>query len=78
MRATAARQHRLGKNHDALLDASDFVRILEMRQGQKVGWPEEIAYRMGYIDRKQLNKLAQGLEKSGYGQYLLQLPESED
>lgn len=64
--------------HDALLDASDFVRILEMRQGQKVGCPEEIAYRMGYIDRKQLHTLAHGLEKSGYGQYLLQLPESED
>jgi len=64
--------------HDALLDASDFVRILEMRQGQKVGCPEEIAYRMGYIDRKQLHALAHGLEKSGYGQYLLQLPETDD
>jgi glucose-1-phosphate thymidylyltransferase len=64
--------------HDALLDASDFVRILEMRQGQKVGCPEEVAYRMGFIGREQLQALAHGLEKSGYGQYLLQLPEKDD
>lgn len=58
---------------DALLDASDFVRILELRQGQKVGCPEEIAYRMGFIDRAQLLELAAGLETSDYGRYLREL-----
>ena len=61
--------------HEALMEAGDFVRILEARQGLKVGCPEEIAYRMGFIDRTQLIALAHGLEKSGYGQYLLQVAE---
>ncbi len=56
--------------HEALMEAGEFVRILEMRQGLKVGCPEEIAYRMGFIDRDQLVALAKGLEKSGYGRYL--------
>jgi glucose-1-phosphate thymidylyltransferase len=59
--------------HEALMEAGEFVRILEMRQGQKVGCPEEIAYRQGFIDRNGLVALAHGLEKSGYGQYLLQV-----
>jgi glucose-1-phosphate thymidylyltransferase len=61
--------------HDSLMEAGEFVRILEMRQGLKVGCPEEIAYRMGFIDAAQLTALAKGLEKSGYGQYLLQVAE---
>lgn len=61
--------------HESLMEAGEFVRILEMRQGLKVGCPEEVAYRKGFIDRKQLIALAKGLEKSGYGQYLLQVAE---
>ncbi|WP_435770518.1 glucose-1-phosphate thymidylyltransferase RfbA [Nocardioides sp. SYSU DS0651] len=58
---------------DDLNDASNFVRALEARQGTKVGAPEEVAWRMGYIDDGQLADLAQGLLKSGYGRYLLEL-----
>ena len=61
--------------HEALMEAGDFVRILEARQGLKIGCPEEIAYRMGFIDREQLVALAHGLEKSGYGRYLIQIAE---
>jgi glucose-1-phosphate thymidylyltransferase len=64
--------------HEALMEAGEFVRILEMRQGLKVGCPEEIAYRAGFIDRAQLVALAHGLEKSGYGRYLLQIVEADD
>jgi glucose-1-phosphate thymidylyltransferase len=63
--------------HEALLEAGEFVRILEMRQGLKVGCPEEIAFRAGFIDRAQLVSLAHGLEKSGYGQYLIQVADSD-
>jgi glucose-1-phosphate thymidylyltransferase len=63
--------------HEALLEAGEFVRILEMRQGLKVGCPEEIAFRAGFIDRAQLVSLARGLEKSGYGQYLIQVADSD-
>ncbi len=59
--------------HDSLLDASDFVRIVEQRQGLKIACIEEIAYRMGYIDKEQLEKLAQPLKKTGYGKYLLSI-----
>jgi glucose-1-phosphate thymidylyltransferase len=58
---------------DDLNDASNFVRAIEARQGTKVGAPEEVAWRMGYIDDDQLAALAQGLLKSGYGGYLLGL-----
>ncbi len=61
--------------HDSLLDAAQFVSVLETRQGLKICCPEEIAWRMGYIDRQQLAKLAAPLRKNGYGQYLLQLAE---
>ncbi len=61
--------------HSSLLDASHFVQTLEQRQGLKVACPEEIAWRMGWIDNEQLSKLARPLEKSGYGQYLLGLQE---
>lgn len=55
---------------DSLHDASEFVRVIEKRQGQKVGCIEEVAYRMGFIDRNQLMVLAQLYAKSGYGEYL--------
>ncbi|MFC1542460.1 glucose-1-phosphate thymidylyltransferase RfbA [Pseudomonadota bacterium] len=57
--------------HDSLLEASQFVEVLEKRQGLKISCPEEIAWEMGYIDDGQLSTLAQSLNKSGYGQYLL-------
>ena len=56
--------------HDSLLDASNFIRVVEERQGLKIACPEEIAYRMGFIDRDQLLALAHPLKKSGYGLYL--------
>jgi glucose-1-phosphate thymidylyltransferase len=57
----------------SLLDAANFVRIVEERQGLKVACPEEIAYKMGYIDANQLEQLAGPLLKSGYGEYLMGL-----
>lgn len=57
----------------SLLDAANFIRVLEERQGLKIGCPEEIAYRRGFIDSAQLKNLADNLDKSGYGQYLIQL-----
>jgi glucose-1-phosphate thymidylyltransferase len=56
--------------HDSLLDASQFIATLENRQGLKVSCPEEIAYRSGWINASQLEKLAAPLVKNGYGQYL--------
>lgn len=58
---------------DDLLDAAIFIRAIEKRQGLKISCPEEIAYRMGYIDAIQLKALAEPLVKSGYGKYLLGL-----
>jgi glucose-1-phosphate thymidylyltransferase len=55
---------------DSLHDASEFVRVIEKRQGFKIGCPEEIAYRMQYIDKKALLQLAENFRKSGYGEYL--------
>lgn len=55
---------------DSLSDASEYVRVIEKRQGLKIGCPEEIAWRMGYINAEQLAKLADELKKSGYGEYL--------
>lgn len=57
----------------SLLDAANFIRVLEERQGLKIACPEEIAYSNGYIDAEQLRALAAPLSKSGYGQYLLKL-----
>ena len=59
--------------HASLLDASNFVRITEERQGLKICCPEEIAWRKGYIDDGQLRQIAAPLVKSGYGDYLLGL-----
>jgi glucose-1-phosphate thymidylyltransferase len=61
---------------DALINAGTFVHMLEERQGMKIACPEEVAYRMGFITREALLRLADGLEKSGYGQYLRSLTES--
>ena len=58
---------------DSLLDAANFVAAIEKRQGLKICCPEEVAYRMGYIDAEQLEKLAAPLKKSGYGDYLLKV-----
>ena len=57
----------------SLMQASQFVEVIEERQGLKIGAIEEVAYAMGFIDRSQLYKLAEPLLKSGYGEYLLQL-----
>ena len=63
--------------HDSLLEAGQFIATLEHRQGLKIACPEEIAWRQGFIDSAQVDKLAQPLAKSGYGQYLLRLLKDE-
>jgi glucose-1-phosphate thymidylyltransferase len=60
---------------ESLMQAGEFVRVIEQRQGLKVGAIEEVAYRQGFITAEQLRKLAEPLRKSGYGDYLLRLPE---
>ena len=59
--------------HESLLEASQFIQTIEHRQGLKIACPEEIAYRNGFIDAAQLEKLAAPLLKSGYGNYLMQV-----
>lgn len=59
--------------HESLIEASNFIQTIENRQGLKVCCPEEIAYRNGYINAEQLEKLAKPLAKNGYGQYLMRL-----
>ncbi|AYN13575.1 MULTISPECIES: glucose-1-phosphate thymidylyltransferase RfbA [Pseudomonas] len=59
--------------HDSLLEASGYIATIERRQGLKVACPEEVAYRQGWVDAQQLEKLAAPLAKNGYGQYLLRL-----
>ena len=59
--------------HESLLEAGQFIATLEKRQGLKVACPEEVAFRKGYIDAAQLEKLAEPMKKNAYGQYLLRL-----
>ena len=59
--------------HESLLDAANFIETIENRQGLKVACPEEVAFRQGFIDAAQVEKLAQPLAKTGYGQYLLKV-----
>jgi len=59
--------------HDSLLDAANFIRVVEERQGLKIACPEEIAWRMGFISAEDVERLAQPLKKNGYGQYLLKI-----
>jgi len=59
--------------HESLMQASQFVQVIENRQGLKIGCVEEVAYRMNFITKEQLKKAAEPLRKSGYGQYLLKL-----
>jgi glucose-1-phosphate thymidylyltransferase len=63
---------------DSLADATSFVRTVEARQGMKIGCPEEVAWRMGFIDDAGLRERAEPLVKSGYGQYLLDLLDAEE
>jgi glucose-1-phosphate thymidylyltransferase len=58
---------------ESLMQAGQFVQVIEERQGMKIGCIEEVAYRMGFIDKAQLKKVAEPLVKSGYGSYLLNL-----
>jgi glucose-1-phosphate thymidylyltransferase len=85
LRLDALHVERLGRGyawfdtgtHDSLIDASDFVRTLEKRTGQKIGCLEEVAFRQRYIDAEQLLRLAQLYSKSDYGTYLERLAEEE-
>jgi glucose-1-phosphate thymidylyltransferase len=58
---------------DSLMAAGEFVRVVEQRQGLKVGCIEEVAWRNGFIDDEQLARIAEPLRKSGYGDYLIDL-----
>jgi glucose-1-phosphate thymidylyltransferase len=60
-----------------LLQAANFVQVVEERQGWMISCPEEIAYRMGYIDKEGLRKQAEKISANQYGQYLLRLLEDE-
>ena len=82
----ALRVERLGRGHawldtgthESMLEAAEFVRTIEHRQGQKIGSPEEAAFAKGFIDAQQLRALAKPLLKSGYGEYLLRLADIAD
>jgi glucose-1-phosphate thymidylyltransferase len=60
---------------ESLASASEYVRVIEQRQKYKIGCIEEVAYRMNYINAEALEKVAQPLQKSGYGKYLLRILE---
>jgi glucose-1-phosphate thymidylyltransferase len=59
--------------HESLLEASAFIETIEKRQGLKIACPEEIAYRLGWIDAADVARIAKPLNKNGYGQYLLRM-----
>ncbi len=59
--------------HESMMDASNFISIIQKRQGLQVGCIEEVAYRMGWITREQIEILAQPMLKNGYGKYLMNL-----
>ncbi len=59
--------------HESLMEAGPFIATIEKRQGLKIACPEEIAYRKGYIDAAQVEKLVQPLKKNAYGEYLLRM-----
>jgi glucose-1-phosphate thymidylyltransferase len=63
--------------HDTLIQASEFVRTIEQRQGLKIGCVEEVAYREGYIDRQQLLSLSRGMDSNEYGRYLRRVADEE-
>ena len=64
--------------HESLLEASQYIETIERRQGLKIACPEEIAFRMRYIDATQLHKLGSAMAKNGYGRYLLQMLDEPD
>jgi len=64
--------------HESLMEASQYIQIIEQRQGLKVACPEEIAWRMGYVDSAQVERLAEPMKKNEYGQYLLALVRKEE
>jgi glucose-1-phosphate thymidylyltransferase len=64
--------------HESLMQSASFIETLELRQGLKIGCPEEIAYRRGYIGAEQLERLALTMSKNSYGRYLLELLESPE
>jgi len=59
--------------HDSLIEASSYIETIEKRQGLKISCVEEVAYRMGFIDAEQVRRLAEPMQKNGYGQYLLNI-----
>ena len=63
--------------HESLQQATNFVETIEQRQGLKVSCPEEIAYRMGYLDADELSRLAEPMKKSSYGRYLLEIVQED-
>ncbi|MEK0395491.1 sugar phosphate nucleotidyltransferase, partial [Lacticaseibacillus rhamnosus] len=63
--------------HESLHEAASFIETVQKRQNLKIACLEEVAYRMGYIDRDQLRELAQPLKKNDYGQYILRLADEE-
>ncbi|QVN23453.1 glucose-1-phosphate thymidylyltransferase RfbA [Burkholderia pyrrocinia] len=63
--------------HESLLDAANFIQVMQARQGLQIACPEEIAYRLGWIDSQRLEALAHALSKSGYGRYLLDVLNKE-
>ena len=59
--------------HESLMEAANFIEIIQRRQGLKVSCPEEIAYKLGYIDAAQVEAIASGLKQNEYGKYLLNM-----